>query len=239
MSMTMYIHFTCLVLLFLTSSSQASISNAIIQADAVEITRLNQMFISSSPPAFHQMQSLVCEMINSCCPSIKSSFNEYTGKSTVGGPNVLLNACIGSQSRQNFFRTCPMIYKILLAVQNQEFLNYTIVLLTTANQISMSDIEIERPCSPDEAYASYCKWNQQKQLESCEQKTLMYVAEHNSNDQYKTYIQEVKSNIHFLINSMKSAFPMKNNKKKDCLQQFKTQKNQRYPYANNCKYSSY
>jgi hypothetical protein len=231
--MTMHIRLTWF-LLFLTSSSQASISNATIQADATEISRLNQAFISSSPASFHQIQSLVCTIINNCCPDIKTRLNEYTSKSTMGGPIVLLNECIGNQPRQSFLKTCPMVNKFLLVIQNKEFINYTIVIVTAASKIEISDIQIERPCSSDEAYAMLCDWKQRKQLESCERKALTYVSQHNSNDEYKTYVREVKANLHFLTNTIKSAFPMKKNKKQNCLQQFKSQKNQRYPQTNEC-----
>jgi len=231
--MTMYIRLTCF-LLFLTGSSQASISNATIEADATEISRLNQALLSSSPAVFHQIQSLLCTMINNCCPDIKTRLNEYTGKSTMGGPSLLLNACIGNQPHQSFFKACPMVNKLLLIVQNKEFLNYTLVVVTAASQIEISDIQIERPCSSDEAYAMYCDWKQRKQLESCERKALTYVSQHNSNDEYKTYVRKVKASLHFLTNTIKSAFPMKKNKKKNCLQQIKSQKNNRYPHTNGC-----
>ncbi|CAF4155330.1 unnamed protein product [Adineta steineri] len=99
----MHIQVTCL-LVFLISSSQATIPDATIQADAAEITRLNRMGLNSSPPIFHRLRSLVCEMINNCCPSIKSNFNEFTGKSTATGPNAILNACISSQPRTSFLK---------------------------------------------------------------------------------------------------------------------------------------
>jgi hypothetical protein len=222
----MYIQLACLILFVSISSSQGSIPYATIQKDAAEITRLNQMFLANSPSAFHQMKSLVCEMINKCCPSIKSNFNEFSGKSTVGGPSVILNACIGSQSRQSFLRACPMVYRFLPVAHNPEILNYTVALLTAASQIEFSDVDLERPCSADEVYAAYCKPNPRKEMESCERKTITYVAEHNTDDQYTKYIQEVKSSLHFLINAMKSNSPKKNNK------------NQRNSYINNYKYSS-
>ncbi|CAF1021190.1 unnamed protein product [Adineta steineri] len=220
----MYIQVACL-LVFLINSSRATIPDATIQADAAEITRLNRMVLYSSPPIFYKRQSLACEMINNCCPSIKSNFNEVTGEGTTAGPSAILNACIGSQPGTSFLKKCPMIDKLLPLTQDPEFLNYTVVLITAVNQMQLSDVEIEEPCTADETYAIYCKRNSRKEMLSCERKTLTYVAQHNSDDQYKTYIQEVKSTTRTLMKTMKNAFPKKNNEK--------FQKNQRYSYGKN------
>ncbi|UJR17033.1 hypothetical protein I4U23_003931 [Adineta vaga] len=207
----MYIQLACF-LLFLTSSSHGSIPDATIRTDSAQITRLNQFFLSSLPPTFRRMQSLVCEMVDTCCPSIKSNFNDFMGKSSFGGSSEILNACIGSKSSQSFLRTCPMVYKVLPIAQDPEFLNFTVVLVTSASRIQISDVNIERQCSADEAYAAHCKPNARKELESCERKTVTYVAQHNTDDQYKTYIKEVKSSLRSLIKTMRDAFPNKDHK---------------------------
>lgn len=204
----MHIRLICL-LLVLTSSSQASISNATIASDAAEILRLNERFLSSSPAVIRRNQATVCEMINTCCPSVKSRLEEVVSNFTTGASNALLKLCMGNQYPQYFLKTCPTTSKFLSIVQEADFFKYAGVLITAAGKIEIPVIKIQRPCSSEEAYAAFCEQTKRKLLESCERKTLFYVSQHNSIDEYQTYVRKTKANLRLLISMIKSAFPMK------------------------------
>lgn len=208
MSVIMDVQF--IFLLLLTSSSQAIIPASTIDSDATEIYNLNDVFMSKSPAIFHRSQSLVCEMINSCCPFIKPRLAEYVNSATTGDSNKLMQACMNNQPPQSFASTCPVINQFPSVYQNKDFQKYINVLTETANELEKPSITVQRPCSSDEAYATLCNWTQQNQIVSCERKSLQYVTQHYSDNDYQTFVRQTKSNFHLLIDAISKAFPTNN-----------------------------
>ncbi len=142
-----------ILFIFLTSSSEASIPLSTINSDATEIFVLNELLKSNSPAVFHRSQSLVCEMINSCCPSIKPRLAEYMESAVTGNSNALMTACFGSRPPQSFIDTCPMVRKFVSIAQGEDLHKYADALTAAMSDMQIPTIRIQRPCSSDEAYA--------------------------------------------------------------------------------------
>ena len=209
----MSIYLTCLILV-LTISTEASIPNATIRADAAEISRLNEVFASSAPSAFHKIQSLTCEMFTKCCPSIKLHFNKLINdyKDNVHAIRVVCLGTGASETKVYFPDNCPTMMKLVSAFEDTDVIKGTAILQSINNQFEESEIKKYSPCSPKEAYDMVCSWTQKK-LEPCERKTLTYVSQHNSDDEYKKYVRQVKTRLQAKIDATQSAFPKKTNKK--------------------------
>jgi hypothetical protein len=194
------------LLLLLTSLSQASIPASTINADAAAINRLNDVLKSSTPNAFRRSQSLVCEMINKCCAFIKPRLADYVDDTMTSG-NALVSACIGNYPRQSVFETCPTLTKFVEIAGDEDFLKYVGVLSTVMHEVQSHNIRIPQVCSSDEIYVILCDWTQRHQMESCERKRLAYVAQHANGDDYRTFVQNTKKNVYILVNAVKKAFP--------------------------------
>jgi hypothetical protein len=166
--------------------------------------------VPALPPIFYRAQSLVCEMINSCCPSIKPRLAEYLDVAMIGGRDVLATACIGNRRPQSFVNTCPMVHQFVKVAQDADFQKYTNLITTALSRMESSSIIVQHPCSSDEAYATLCDWTQRNSIKSCERKTLVYVAQHNSDDDYQTFVRESKKNLRSFNDVMNRAFPRKN-----------------------------
>lgn len=199
------------IIVLLVYSSKGSIPNATINYDATEIFSLNEAFMRASPSIFHQSQVLVCEMIDTCCPHIKPSLENYVDDATMGNSEALMNACIGSGDPRSFVATCPMTMQFVGLSQNKDFLKYANVLTTATQKLKLPNVSVRRPCSSDEAYATLCDWKKKNLIESCERKTLEFVAAHNDDDTYRTFVQDTKENIRILTNAIKTAFPSTTN----------------------------
>jgi len=171
-----------ILFIFLMSSSEASIPLSTINSDAAEIFVLNELSKSNSPAVFHRSQSLLCEMINNCCPSIKPRLAEYMEAAFTGNSNAIMIACFGSRPPQSIIDTCPMVNKFVSIAQDEDFHKYMNALTTAASNMQIPTIRPQRPCSSAEAYATLCDWTQREHIESCERKTLLYVAQHNSDN---------------------------------------------------------
>jgi hypothetical protein len=199
-----------ILFILLTSSSQASIPSSTIDSDANEIFTLNKVFTTNSPAVFHRSQSLLCEMINSCCPSIKPHLSEYVDGAVTGNNKTIVTACIGNKHHQSFFNTCPMARKLVNVADDKNFQKYTNLITTALSGAQNHSIRIQRPCSFDETYATLCDWTQVNHIESCERKTLAYVAQHNADEDYRTFVRETKKNMRLVIDAIKRAFPNEN-----------------------------
>ncbi|CAF3541313.1 unnamed protein product [Rotaria socialis] len=201
------------LLLCLIKLSQASISTVKINADAAEINILNQEFKSNSPAIFRQTQSLVCEMINNCCSSIKSRLNEYVTDS-MNDPGVLVQACLGSYPPQSLLHRCPILSKFVTIVQDEDFHKYAHVLTAAVRRLQSPGFHVsQQTCSSDEAYALLCDWSRHTVIESCERKTLLYVTQHRSDSDYQNFVQQRKQNLRLIIDAIKNAFPNESNSK--------------------------
>ncbi len=207
MSVIMRVRF--IVFLLLTSSSHASIPASTIDSDAAEINGLNAAVKSSSPAIFRQTQSLVCEMINKCCSDIKPRLGDYLDGS-VGGNDALMNACIGKYPRHSLLNNCPTLSKFIPLAQNEDFLKYATTLYTVSREIQNPGINIPKVCSSDEFYAILCDWTEHQKMESCERKRFAYVAQHRSDDDYRTFVRMSKNNLRLMINAIKKDFPTVN-----------------------------
>lgn len=209
----MSIYLTCLILV-LTVSTEASIPNATIRADAAEISRLNEVFALSAPSALPKIQSLMCEMFTKCCPSIKSYFNKLINAypTDVLGIRVICVTVGGSQTEGSFPDQCPTMLKLVSAFEHEDFIKGGAILRSINNQFKEFEIKKYAPCSPKEAYDMFCS-SAQKKTEPCERKTLTYISQHNSDDEYKKYVRQVKTRLQAKINAIQSAFPKKTNKK--------------------------
>ncbi|CAF1181096.1 unnamed protein product [Rotaria magnacalcarata] len=206
---TIWIRF--FLLLCLIKLSQASISTVIINADAAEISILNQEFKSNSPAIFRQSQSLVCEMINNCCSSIKPRLNEYL-TSSMGDPGALVQACLGTYPPQSLLHRCPILRKFMTIAQDENFHKYIDVLTTASRGLQSPGFHVsQQTCSSGEAYALLCDWSRHTETESCERKTLLYVAQHRSDSDYRNFVQQQKQNLRLIIDAIKNAFPNESN----------------------------
>jgi hypothetical protein len=195
-----------LLLLLLTSLSQASIPASTINADAAEINRLNEVLKSSTPNVFRRSQALVCEMINKCCAFIKPRLADYVGDTMTTG-DALMSACIGNYPSQFILETCPTLNKFVAIASDNDFLKYVEVLSTAMHEVQSPDIRIPQVCSSDETYVILCDWTQRHQMESCERKRLAYVAQHTNDDDYRTFVKNTKKNVYIIVNAVKKAFP--------------------------------
>jgi hypothetical protein len=149
-------------------------------------------------------------MINNCCPSIKLRLDEYVESAVTGNSNALMTACFGSRPPQSIIGTCPMVNKFVSIAQDEDFQKYINALTTAASNIQIPTIRAQRQCSSTEAYATLCDWTQREHIESCERKTLLYVAQHNSDNDYQIFVQQAKKNLRLLIDAITRAFPKKN-----------------------------
>jgi hypothetical protein len=198
-----------ILMLLLTSSSQAIISPSTINADAAAITALNEVLKSSSPAVFHRGQSLVCEMINKCCSFIKPHLANYIGD-PITGSSDLVTACIGHHPRQSLLDKCPTLTKFTEIHHDENFFKFITAIRTAMNEMQSADVNIPLTCSSDEAYAVLCNGTNRQQIESCERKRLIYVTEHRSDDEYLAFVLEIKKNLLLFINAVKEAFPTMN-----------------------------
>ncbi len=207
--MIMSIRFILLLLLLWTSPSRSSIPTSTINFDVAELTNLNEAFKTNSPAIFHRLQSLVCEMIDMCCSSIKSRLNKYIGTPT-NDASALVKECIGNPPRQSVLDDCPTLLKFLTVAKDDDLHKYTNVLMTAGTELQSSDIRMPQMCSSEEAYVLLCDWTKRDKIESCTRKNLVYLAEHRSDADYRAFVQENKQNLRVLINAMSKAFPMEN-----------------------------
>jgi len=198
-----------ILLLLLTSSSQAYIPASTIDSDAAEINSLNNALKSSSPAIFHRSQSLVCEMINKCCPVIKSRLADYVD-SSIDNSDALVNACLGNYLHHSLLQTCPMLSKFVTIAEDGDLYKYVNTLNIAMSEIESPDIRIPQMCSSDEAYAVLCDWTERHKMESCERKRLTYVAQHSSDNDYQTLVRMTKSNLRLIIKKINKVFPMIN-----------------------------
>jgi hypothetical protein len=195
-----------ILLFFLTSSSQASIPASTIDSDAAEISNLGVAFISSSPAIIRRSQSLVCEMINKCCPVIKPRLVDYV-QEAVSSSEALVNACIGNYPRHSLLDICPTLSKFIPVATDKDFLKYAITLNSVSSELQSLGISIPQVCSSDEAYAILCDLTERHKVKSCERKRLAYVAQHVNDNDYQKFVRMTKNNIHLLINATSKAFP--------------------------------
>ncbi len=203
----MYVRLT--LMLLLTSSSQAIIPNSTINADAAEITTLNEILKSSSPPVFHRSQALVCEMINKCCSFIKPNLANYIGD-PITGSSKLMDACIGQYPHQTLLDKCPILNKFAEIHRDENFSHFVAAVRTALNEMQSIDVNIPLRCSSDEAYAMLCDGANRQKVESCERKRLIYVTEHRSDDDYRAFVSEIKKNLLLFIKEIQETFPMVN-----------------------------
>ena len=200
---------TPFILLLLMSSSHASISSSTIDSDAAEIFDLQETLISHSPAVFKRMQSLVCELINSCCPFIKPHLAEYMDVSFTGDSS-LVRACVSNRQPQSFINSCPTVRKLATIAHNEDFQQFGNSLTASMSEMQDFSIRVQQPCSSDEAYATMCDRAKRNQIESCERKTLLYVAEHNSDTDYQTYVREAKKYLRLRTDVINRAFSTEN-----------------------------
>ena len=203
----MYVWLT--LILLLTSSSQATILNSTIDADAAEITSLNELLKASSPPVFHRSQSVVCEMINQCCSFIKPDLANYTGDPIMGSGN-LMDACIGNYSHQNLLAKCPIVSRFVEIYRDKNFYKFILAIRTAMGKMQSINVNVPLRCSSDEAYAILCNGMNREKVESCERKRLIYVTQHRSDDNYRAFVAEIKKNLHLFTKQIRRAFPMVN-----------------------------
>ncbi len=191
------------------SSTQASIPASTIDSDAAGIYNLTDALYINSPKIFHQLQALVCEMINNCCPAVKPTLGEYVTLMTPDNSDALSKVCLGDDP-QSALNTCPTMQKIVTAAQDKDLEKYATVLSTALSGQQLPNIAIQRPCSADEAYAALCDWSQRQQVQSCQRKILVNVAQNNTDDAYRTYVQQTKKNLGLLTDAVKQAFSQVN-----------------------------
>ena len=209
----MPIYLTCLILVLIISTG-ASIPDATIRADAAEISRLNEVFALIAPSALLKIQLLMCEIFTKCCPSIKSNFNNLINhyKKNLLGIKVICVTIGASSTQESFPDKCPTMLKLVSAFEDKDFMKGRDILHSIDNQFEESEIKTYAPCSPEEAYDMFCS-SAKKKSEPCERKILTHISEHNSDDEYKKYVRQVKTRLQAKINAIKSAFPKKTNKK--------------------------
>ncbi|CAF1126728.1 unnamed protein product [Adineta steineri] len=167
--------------------------------------------MSSSPTIFYQSQALVCEMINDCCPFIKTRLANYVNDVTTVNGDGILKACFNNKDPVLFVESCPMISKLARFGQSGDFIHFINTLVAAASEIKIPEVHVTQPCSSNEVYAILCDWTKKDQIESCERKTLQYVEQHHSSNDYQMYVRENKHNLRVLISALNKAFPVKNN----------------------------
>ncbi len=204
-------HSQLMLVLLLTSLSQASIPASTINSDAAEIYNLNKLLISYSPAIVCESLSAICEMINECCPSIKPRLAEYIDHTLPDHVRPLLIACMGNKDHQAFLNNCSVTHKFKRIAQHKDFYKYALAISTAGSKMQSSGISVKRPCSSDEIYASMCDWTNRELHESCERKSLLQVEKQNGDDNYQTYVRETKSNVRLLIDVVNRTFPIETN----------------------------
>jgi hypothetical protein len=200
---------TWFMLLLLTSSSYASIPTVIIDSDVAVISSLNTVLISNIPIAYLRAQSILCEKIDSCRPSVIPRLNEYE-MYLVNRHSAILSDCTKDDVTVSFMSKCLLSIKYLTIFTHKDFDKFVNVLNTTRSEIQSFDIYRLHTCPSNEAYAMVCGWTKQKKAQSYERKNLVYVAQHYSDNEYQTFVQVTKKNLRLLINAMKKVFPMQN-----------------------------
>jgi hypothetical protein len=198
-----------LLLILLTSPSQSTIPASTIDSDAAAITTLNEAFKANSPPIFHRLLSLTCEMINTCCPSIKPRLAEYADSFTDGG-SVLAKTCIGDPKRKSLFDDCPTLHKFMTVADDKNFQKFVGALRTAGSKVQDSGIRMPQTCSSDEVYFLLCDWTERNKIESCIRRNLAHLAQNRGDDDYRTFVLDNKRNLQLLIDAMNEAFPMNN-----------------------------
>jgi hypothetical protein len=121
-----------------------------------------------------------------------------------------MTACMGDSSHQSSLDQCPAFVKLKNITQDENLREYITALHLSMIEINSPDISLPDQCSSDEAYAILCDPTERSQIESCERKKLTYVADHQNDNEYHTFVQKNKKNLHLMITRIGQAFPMVN-----------------------------
>jgi len=150
----------------------ATISNSIIESDAMDLTQLYEEYRSLAPLSARRAAESTCEMVNQCCPQQQSSFLQLAMS---GQGEKFAELCFGPQNSNDFMTkimACKPLSNMASLASDSQFLKFMEANKEKSSSDQPNMAVMLRVCSQDELLALACDWNAVVKHGNCQRKML-------------------------------------------------------------------
>lgn len=184
----------------------ASISNATVEKDSADLSKLSRQIKELSPIVARQFLEASCQMSAECCPQSSSSSVSVTALFNI---TTLIDQCFSGnhsiESAETYLACTPLMYLTKLATDPELNKLMSIIAVRTSQEKDELPWIID-VCEEKEIYAFVCDWDAYEKHQTCRRKLLKRWTEKYDDQDYRKHVEQRRQTYNDIISELKTAF---------------------------------